>query len=101
MPNTTTGTIFTAAFWRDAGERTVRTFAEAAAAFLAANATGLLETDLAQALSVSGLAALVALLLCIASGTAAPTSGASMGTTTPKTGLPGPVAPARYDDGTV
>ena len=82
------GSIFRRAFWADALDRTVRTFAQALAAFLVANVAGLIGTDWGQALSVSGLAALVALLTSIAFGAVDPETGASSGTTVPRDDVP-------------
>ena len=60
-------TIFTKAFWAAAGERAVKTFAQAAIAVITANATGLLNLDYLGVASVAGLAALVSLLTSVAS----------------------------------
>lgn len=54
-------------FWLDAGERAVKTFAQAAVALLTASATGLLGVDWLQLFSVAGFAALVSLLTSIGS----------------------------------
>ena len=78
------GSIFQRGFWADALDRTIRTFAQALAAFLVADVAGLIGTDWAQALSVSGLAALVALLTSVAFGAVDPDTGASSGTTVPR-----------------
>lgn len=56
----------TGAFWKATSERTIRTFAQALAAILGANATGILDADWGQATSVSGLAAVLALLTAVA-----------------------------------
>ena len=85
---TNRGAVFTTAFWKDTGDRTIRTFAQAAGAFLVGNATGLIGTDWQEALSVSGLAALVALATCVAFGSADPATGASSGTTVPRDNVP-------------
>ncbi|MFI8853695.1 holin [Streptomyces sp. NPDC053499] len=64
--------LTTAAFWKATGERTVRTFAQTEVGILSADGIGLLDVDWASALSVGGLAALVALLTAVAtSGTGA------------------------------
>lgn len=55
-------------FWGAVVERAIKTFAQAAVAILAANATGLLDVDWVQLASVSGLAALVSVLTSIGSG---------------------------------
>ncbi|QIK63188.1 holin [Leucobacter viscericola] len=59
--------MFTKLFWKDAGERAVKTFAQAAVALLTAGATGLLGIDWPQLLSVAGLAALVSILTSVGS----------------------------------
>lgn len=61
--------MFTKVFWKDAGERAVKTFAQAAVALLTAGATGLLGIDWPQLLSVAGLAALVSILTSVGSDT--------------------------------
>lgn len=58
--------ILTLAFWIAAGNRAVRTFAQAAVAILTAGSVGILEADLAGAASAGGLAALVSILMSIA-----------------------------------
>ncbi len=60
--------MWTKKFWKAAVERAVKTFAQAAVAFLAAGLTGLLEVDWVQLASVSGLAALISVLTSIGSG---------------------------------
>ncbi|NSC21497.1 holin [Streptomyces albus subsp. chlorinus] len=68
----------TAAFWRAAVERMVRTFAQAVLALLGGDGLGLLDVDWGQALSVGGLAAVVALLTAVAtSGTGGEGPGAT------------------------
>jgi hypothetical protein len=59
--------MFTLTFWKAAVERSVKTFAQSAAALLVANATGLLDVDYAAVASVAGLAALVSVLTSIGS----------------------------------
>ncbi|WP_431979998.1 holin [Streptomyces qinglanensis] len=58
--------LTTAAFWRATFERTVRTFAQAEVALLGGDGLGLLDVDWGAALSVGGLAAVVALLTAVA-----------------------------------
>lgn len=70
--------MFTRSFWLAAAERAIRTFAGALVAFLAANATGVLEVDWVQALSVSGLATIIAVLTSIAAAKIGP-EGPSFG----------------------
>lgn len=65
-------------FWIDTTERAVKTFAQAAVAFLTAGVIGLLAVDYMQLLSVSGLAALVSILTSIASGTTGKSDSASL-----------------------
>lgn len=54
------------AFWVDAFDRAVSTFAQAAVAVLTANVTGLLDVDWGQLASVAGLAAGVSVLTSVA-----------------------------------
>lgn len=49
-------------------ERAVKTFAQSEVALLTAAGTGLLDTDFAATLSISGMAALLSLLTSIGSG---------------------------------
>ncbi|MEU3962930.1 holin [Streptomyces buecherae] len=58
--------LTTAAFWKATCERAVRTAAQSALAVLGADATGVLDADWAAASSVSGLAAVLAVLTAIA-----------------------------------
>lgn len=60
--------MFTLTFWKDAFERAVKTFAQAAVAVLTANATGLLDADWVTVASVAGLAAVVSVLTSVGSG---------------------------------
>lgn len=60
--------IWNRQFWKASAERAVKTLAQAAVAFLAAGATGLIDVDWVQLASVSGLAALVSVLTSIGSG---------------------------------
>ena len=59
--------MFTAAFLKAVAERAIKTFAQAAAALLVGNGTGLLDTDWAAVLSVAGIAAVVSILTSIGS----------------------------------
>ena len=63
-------TLWTAAFWKAAGERAVKTFAQTLAALLVADGTDLLTTDWAARASVAGMAALVSVLTSVASDAA-------------------------------
>ncbi len=56
----------TSKFWKDAFERALKTFAQAAVAVLAV-ATGVLDANWVQAISVAGLAGVVSLLTSVAS----------------------------------
>lgn len=60
--------MFTKTFWKDTAERAVKTFAQSLAAVLAAGATGVLDVDWMNALSVSLLATLVSVLTSLGSG---------------------------------
>ena len=60
--------MWTKAFWKGATERAVKTFAQAAGAFLVAGGTGLLDVDWQQGASVAGLAALLSVLTSVATG---------------------------------
>ena len=53
-------------FWIDTFDRAISTLAQADVAVLTAGATGLLDVDWQQALSVSGLAAAVSVLTSVA-----------------------------------
>jgi hypothetical protein len=58
--------MFTAAFWKGLAERAIKTFAASLAGLLGTAGLGLLDVDWGQALSVSGLATLVTVLLAVA-----------------------------------
>jgi len=62
--------MFTKAFWRASLERAVKTFAQAAVAFLAGSAAGLFSADWLSALSVAGMATVLSFLTSLASDAA-------------------------------
>ena len=64
------GTLWTRTFWRAAGERSAKTFAQTLAALLIADGTGLLDSVWLPRLSAAGMAALVSLLTSIGSDAA-------------------------------
>ena len=57
--------MFTIKFWKDAGERAIRTAAQALLALWATDVSGVLAVDWLQAFSVTGLAALTSVLMSI------------------------------------
>ena len=58
--------MFTSKFWKDAGERAIRTAAQALIALWATDVSGVLAVDWVQAGSVSALAALMSVLMSVA-----------------------------------
>lgn len=60
--------MFTKSFVKDLAERAIKTFAQSAVAVLTAGATGVLDVDWVNVLSVSLLATLVSVLTSVASG---------------------------------
>ena len=58
--------MFTIKFWKDAGERAIRTAAQALIALWATDVSGVLAVDWVQAGSVSALAALMSILMSVA-----------------------------------
>ncbi|MCG3096705.1 holin [Lactococcus petauri] len=60
--------MFNQTFLKDTAERAVKTFAQSLAAVLTAGATGVLDVDWMNALSVSLLATLVSVLTSLGSG---------------------------------
>lgn len=58
-------TLTTSAFWTATAERTVRTFAQAELALLGGDGLGLVDVDWGAALSIGGLAALLAVLTAV------------------------------------
>lgn len=79
--------IFTQGFYKDLFERTISTFAQVLGAVLLADGTGILEVDWVSALSVSAMAALLAVLKGFAASAANSETGASFGTAFPKTAV--------------
>ncbi|GFH38924.1 holin [Streptomyces pacificus] len=68
--------MFTRAFWKATAERMIRTFAQGTLGVASADGLGILDVDWAQAASVGGLAAALALLTAIAaSGAGQPGPG--------------------------
>ena len=57
--------MFTIKFWKDAGERAIRTAAQALLALWATDVSGVLTVDWLQAFSVAGLAAITSVLMSI------------------------------------
>ena len=78
--------MFTKKFWKDAGERAVKTGAQSAVSVLGANATGLLDADWLTVASVAGLAAVVSLLTSIGSGAVTDGSASLVGEINANTG---------------
>lgn len=72
--------LFSRTFWRDAAERSVKTFAQSALATLGLGATNVLAVDWIGVLSVGAGAALISVLTSVAStpreGTLSPASAA-------------------------
>lgn len=60
--------MFTKTFLKDTAERAVKTFAQSLAAVMTAGATGVLDVDWMNALSVALLATLVSVLTSFGSG---------------------------------
>lgn len=57
--------MFNVKFWKDAGERAIRTAAQALLALWATDVSGVLAVDWIQAFSVAGLAAITSVLMSI------------------------------------
>jgi hypothetical protein len=58
--------MFTKSFWQDAGERAIRTAAQALLALWATDVSGVLEVDWTQAFSVAAFAVIMSFLMSIA-----------------------------------
>ncbi|GAB1515130.1 holin [Actinophytocola sp. KF-1] len=70
--------MWKAAFWKDAVERAIRTFAQTFGALVVAAGTGLLDTAWLTAFSAAGMAGLLSVLTSLASEVKAPNGTASM-----------------------
>ncbi len=70
--------IWTRDFWKAAGERAIKTFAQAEAALLVADGTGILNTDWTSSLSAAGMAAVISLLTSVASDAVTAGDGPSL-----------------------
>lgn len=57
--------MFTLHFWNYAGERAIKTFAQAALAYLGTGAVGLFGIDFAGLISIAGLSALLSILTSV------------------------------------
>lgn len=70
--------MWTATFWRDLGERALKTAAQAVVALLVADGTGLLATNWGAVLSTAGMATLLSVLSSVASNALSPDGTASL-----------------------
>jgi hypothetical protein len=70
--------MWSAAFWKDAFERAVRTVAQVLGALVVAAGTGLLDTDWTAVFSAAGMAGLLSVLTSLASEVKSPDGTASM-----------------------
>jgi hypothetical protein len=70
--------MFTKPFLKDMVERAIKTIAQTMVAMLTAGATGLLDVDYVNVLSVAGLAGVVSILTSIGSSTVGNTNSASL-----------------------
>jgi hypothetical protein len=59
--------MWTLEFWKDLGERAIKTFAQSLATGIVADATGLLDVEWITLLSVAGLITLASVLTSLAS----------------------------------
>ena len=85
--------MWTHAFWAALAERAIRTFAQSFAAVIVVGATGVIDADWLNALSVSGLTTLLSILTSLAAGASSPTSGPSLGTEVPRDDVAAQVTP--------
>ena len=70
--------MFTKIFWKDAGERALKTVAQSMVALLTAGSFNLLSVDYKNLLSVSLFAGLTSLLTSVASASVGSTNSASL-----------------------
>lgn len=70
--------MWTKAFWTDAAERALKTFAQAFACVFVSDNTGLVHCDFAAGLSVAGMAMLLSLVTSIGSSLIGPRDSASL-----------------------
>ena len=70
--------MFTAAFWRDAGERALKTFAQTFLGILAVSGVTVLNLDWTESLAIAGTATLGSVLTSIVSAKAGGTETASL-----------------------
>lgn len=71
-------TFTTASFWKAATERAVKTFAQSLSAVGLAGATGLLDADWGNALSIAGLATVLSYLTSLGSDAVTTSDGPSL-----------------------
>lgn len=71
-------TFTTGKFWKAATERAVKTFAQSLSAVGLAGATGLLDVDWGNALSIAGLATLLSYLTSLGSDVVTTSDGPSL-----------------------
>lgn len=67
IPRRKDATLFTVRFWKEAAERAIKTFAEVAATMIGANAVSVTELDWEQIVGLGATAALVSVLVSVAS----------------------------------
>ena len=70
--------MFTTIFWKDAGERALKTFAQTAVAMVTASSMSFMTMDITNILMVSLMAAVVSLFTSIASTTVGSGTSASL-----------------------
>lgn len=75
----------TGAFWKATAERAVRTFAQSSLALMAGDGIGILDVDWGEVASVSGLAAVAAVLTAIVTSGGPVGPGLTETVTTPDT----------------